>query len=96
MSQDSSSWLDAPGHRVRLYQALVGACVVLLGVDILGLYEPHVYPGFEFLEMPGFFAVFGFGATIGLVQGAYALRERLGRDEDYYEAAPTQDGDPHG
>lgn len=85
MSDKTPSWLDAPGRRERLFQGLIGACVLLLGLDILDLYQTPPHPGFDFLDMPGFHAILGFGATIALVQGAYALRDRLSRGEDYYD-----------
>ena len=48
-----------------------------------GAYHKHGH--FDFEELPGFNAAFGFLAYVGLVLSATQLRKLLKRDEDYYD-----------
>ncbi len=67
---------------IRAIQIALGvSCVVVLGLDLLHWRHGH----FEIEEMPGFYALYGFVAYVGIVTGAKVLRFFLQRPEDYYD-----------
>lgn len=75
-------WLDDSRNVTKIFYALVALCVVVLAADF-GAYHKHGH--FEFEQLPGFNAFFGFLAYLGLVLSATLLRKLLKRDEDYYD-----------
>lgn len=77
---NDSRWLDKPDNVEKIFKALVAVCVALVVADLLY----HRHASFDFEEMPGFYAFFGFVAYVGLVLTAKQLRRVLMRDEDYY------------
>ncbi|MCB9758602.1 MAG: hypothetical protein H6739_02055 [Alphaproteobacteria bacterium] len=78
-------WLDDPKHVEWIFRGLCVVCALLVAADIFHLYHKHSHEGMDFLEMPGFYAFFGFVAYVGLVLTAKELRKVLMRDEDYYD-----------
>ncbi|MDH5672496.1 MAG: hypothetical protein OEZ06_10130 [Myxococcales bacterium] len=65
----------------RIFYALVGVCAAVVLADFA--YEKHGH--FDFENIPGAHAIFGFVAYVGLVLTATQLRKLLKRDEDYYD-----------
>ena len=80
-NNEDPRWLDDPKNIDRLYRALVVACALLLIAD-LGY---HRHPHFELESLPGFYAMFGFVAFVGIVQGGIQLRKLIMREKDYYD-----------
>ena len=77
-------WDDARNVR-RLIGALLAACALLLGLDLV----VHRHSSFAGGELPteswfGFWAFYGFVACVLLVLAAKELRRVLRRPEDYY------------
>lgn len=79
--QDDPRWLDKPGSVDLLIKILVIACVVTVLAD----FGYHKHGEFHFQEFPGFDAIFGFLAYVGLVNLAKGVRVLLMRSEDYYD-----------
>ena len=79
---------DNPRNVRRVVLGLVGACVILAGLDLV--VHRHVYHPWE--TMVGFYAVYGFVACVLLVLLAKELRKVLMRKEDYYDEPPPSDG----
>ncbi len=73
-------WLDKPGNTRKLFVALMAVCGGLLVWDVLHNQHGH----FDFEEIFGFHAVFGFVAYCCIVGTAVQLRKILKRNEDYY------------
>lgn len=73
-------WLDRPANTRKLFLALMVVCGGLLVWDVLH----HQHGHFDFEEIFGFHAVFGFVAYCCIVGTAVQLRKILKRDEDYY------------
>ena len=65
----------------RLISALVGFCVLLVGADFT--YDKHGHYDFE--QIPGFHAAFGFVSFVLLVLAATQMRKVVMRSEDYYD-----------
>ncbi len=78
---EDERWLDRPENVNRIVQALVVACIVVVGADFF--YHKHGYFGFQ--EWFAFDAAFGFLAYVGLIFTAKGVRRILMRDEDYYD-----------
>ncbi|NKB58592.1 MAG: hypothetical protein GKS00_19860 [Alphaproteobacteria bacterium] len=74
-------WLDKPGSVDKVYWALCTLCAALFLAD--ALYEKH--PHYAVEEWFGFYALFGFVFSVGLVLAARELRRFLMRKEDYYD-----------
>lgn len=74
-------WLDRPGSAGKVYYSLCALCALLLLAD--AVYEKH--PHFEVETWFGFYPLFGFVFSVGLVLGAKELRRILMRKEDYYD-----------
>lgn len=83
-------WLDNPRNVNRLVYGLYTVCAGLFLAD--ALYHKHVHFGFE--HWFGFYAIFGFGACVGLVLTAKAMRRVLMRGEDYYRDDRPPAGKP--
>ena len=83
---------DNPRNVRRVVRALVGACVILTGLDLV--VHRHVSHPWE--AMFGFYAVYGFVACVLLVLLAKEMRRLLIRREDYYDEAPSTDDPPAG
>jgi hypothetical protein len=88
VNDDERRWLDDPHNVTRLVYGLVVCCALALAADLF--YDKHPHFGFE--RWFGFYAVYGFVGSVGLVLVAKQLRRVLRRDEDYYER-PERDGD---
>lgn len=73
-------WLDRPEHVTLLVRAVWVICGLLLLADLA--YDKHVH--FSFERWFGFFAFFGFGAYMLIVNGAKLLRRLVQRPENYY------------
>ena len=83
---------DNPRNVRRVVHGLVGACVILAGLDLV--LHRHVTHPWE--AMVGFYAVYGFVACVLLVLLAKEMRKLLIRKEDYYDEAPPTDNPPSG
>ena len=81
---------DNPRNVRRVVFALVAACVILTGLDLV--VHRHVSHPWE--AMFGFYAVYGFVACVLLVLLAKEMRKLLIRREDYYDEAPPTDNPP--
>ena len=79
--QEKSHIFDNKKNVKRVLKALVLACVLTAGADIV--YHRHVVHPFEALW--GFYAIYGFVACVVLVLLAKEMRKILMRDEDYYD-----------
>lgn len=74
-------WLDKPGSVDKVYWAVCILCAALFFAD--AFYEKH--PHYEVETWFGFYALFGFVFSVGLVLIARELRRILMRKEDYYD-----------
>lgn len=74
-------WLDRPANVTKVVWALVAACALLFLGDLL--YVKH--PTFAVEYLFGFYAIYGFVGSVGLVLAAKWMRRLLMRDEDYYD-----------
>ena len=81
---------DNPRNVRRVVFALVAACVILTGLDLV--VHRHVSHPWE--AMFGFYAVYGFVACVLLVLLAKDMRKVLIRKEYYYDEAPPTDDLP--
>ena len=79
--EEPKYWLDDPRNVVKIIRVLFVLCALLVGIDLV--YHKHGH--FSFEEWPGFFAVFGVVACVGLAMVARGLRVLLKRREDYYD-----------
>ncbi len=84
--QDRSHWLDDPANMRLLIRLLIGACVLLVGIDFF--YHKHGHYSFE--EWVGFHAFYGFAAFVFIVLVGKQLRRVLMRSEDYYDSPEDQ------
>jgi hypothetical protein len=74
-------WLDRPGSVDKVFWTLCGTCATLFFADAFYVKHPH----FEIEYLFGFYAVFGFVFSVGLVLSAKELRRFLKRGDDYYD-----------
>ena len=74
-------WLDRPGSAGKVFWALCILCALLFFAD--AFYVKH--PVFEVEYWFGYYAIFGFFFSVGLVLSAKELRRFLMREEDYYD-----------
>ncbi|MBL4721495.1 MAG: hypothetical protein JKY20_10245 [Alphaproteobacteria bacterium] len=87
MSQSDKSgdtptrWLDRPDSAKKICWALYVLCAALFFAD--AFYEKHSHYAVE--DWFGFYAIFGFVFSIGLVLSAKELRRLVMRKEDYYD-----------
>ena len=84
-------WLDDFENVRKVYRALWGVCLLLVGGEVLlrwahrrAAQAGELHHGFAFESWPGFYALFGFIACVALVLSAKELRKLLMRPEDYY------------
>jgi hypothetical protein len=78
---ETRRWLDEPRNVTKVVWTLVAVCVLLFLGDLL--YEKHPHFAVEYLF--GFYAIYGFVGSVGLVLAAKWMRKILMRDEDYYD-----------
>lgn len=78
---DDRRWLDDSRNVTRVVYALGTLCAVMFLADLFYTKKAH----FDIEEIFGFYAVYGFLGSVGLVLAAKAMRPLLRRDEDYYE-----------
>ena len=83
--REDRRWLDEPRNVTRVVYGLAVLCALAFVADLF--YDKH--PHFAFEGWFGFYAIYGFAGSVGLVLSAKWLRRFLRRDEDYYE---RQDG----
>nr|WP_042186742.1 hypothetical protein [Kibdelosporangium sp. MJ126-NF4]CEL17512.1 hypothetical protein [Kibdelosporangium sp. MJ126-NF4]CTQ91261.1 hypothetical protein [Kibdelosporangium sp. MJ126-NF4] len=88
MTDDKPRWLDEPRNVTRVVYGLAALCGLALVADLL--YGKHPHFGVE--GWFGFYPVYGFIGSVGLVLSAKWLRRFLRRDESYYER-PESDCD---
>lgn len=88
--KDERRWLDEPRNVTRIVCVLAAACALALIADAFYTKHPHSSVEGWF----GFYAVYGFCASVALVLTAKRLRRLLRRDEDFYEGKDAErDGD---
>ena len=89
MSADKqkSYLFDNPRNVRRVVLGLVGACVILAGLDLV--VHRHVSHPWE--AMTGFYALYGFVACVLLALLAKEMRKVLIRKEDYYDEEPPRE-----
>jgi hypothetical protein len=80
MNPEKQHIFDDPNNVRRVVRTLVVICIGLVISDFI--YHRHVIHPWE--GLPGFYALFGFVACVGLVMIARELRKLIMRDEDYY------------
>ena len=74
-------WLDDPRNVDKIVWTLYGVCALLMASDfLLNRHGP-----FEIEHMFGFYALYGFFGSVGLVLTAKQMRKILIRPEDYYD-----------
>ena len=86
-------WLDEPRNVDRIVYAVYGVCALLFSIDFLDLAGIlyHKHPHFPVEKLPGFYGLYGFFGSVGLVLVAKWMRKGtwpwkgLMRDEDYYD-----------
>ena len=74
-------WTSHP--KTGLY-VFIGTLVLSVAL-FTGSFFIHSHEYFDFAELPGFYALFGFVAFGGVVLTGWPLRKMLGRPENYYE-----------
>lgn len=74
-------WLDDPRHVNLVIWGVGVVCALLLGAGLL--IDKH--GPFAIEHVFGFYALLGFGASVGLVVVAKGLRVIINRPEDYYD-----------
>lgn len=74
-------WLDEPRNVTRVVYGLGAACALVFLADLFYSKKPY----FDVEKLFGFYAVYGFLGSVGLVLAAKAMRPLLRRDEDFYE-----------
>ena len=79
--EDERVWIDNPKNVDRIVYALYGMCALLLIIDVF----VHKHSPFAIEYFPGFYAIYGFMACVGLVLVAKWLRKFLMRSETYYD-----------
>ncbi len=83
---DTPRWLDKPSTHELIWRVLVGACVALVVLELIGELGWHTgHPHFGFDALPGFHGLFGFVAFVTAVMLGKQLRKSVKRDEDYYD-----------
>ena len=78
---DDERWLDKPKNVSKLIYGLVLLCALSVLADFVWARHGH----FDFEEIPGFYAIYGFLAYCFIVLSAKQMRKLLKRDEDYYD-----------
>ena len=81
MAKRKHYFLDKPENVTKLWRIFVGACVVLLLVDLV--HHRHIIHPWE--SLPGFYALFGFIGIVVLIMAAKQLRRLVARKENYYD-----------
>jgi len=89
-ANEPTRWLDEKKNVDKLYYALVGTCVLLVGAD----FAYHKHGHFDFEQWIGFHFFYGFAVFAFVVFVGTNLRRVLMRDEDYY--APEREPTPGG
>ncbi|MEZ5491163.1 MAG: hypothetical protein R3F50_12705 [Gammaproteobacteria bacterium] len=85
--KQNPGWADRPEVQQRIRYLLYSVCALLVIADLL--VHRHTYLPVE--EIPAFYAFYGFAALVGVVMLAKALRQRVGRSEDYYRKEGEHD-----
>ena len=79
---ERTHWLDESGNIRKIIYALVFINIVIV---IAGEFI-HKHGHFDVeLQVPGFYAIFGFVAYCSIIAGAVTLRKFIKREEDYYD-----------
>jgi hypothetical protein len=79
-------WLDNKNHVRKLIFGLYVTCALLFLADFF--YKKKTYLDLE--DIPGFYAVYGFGMCVIFVLCARALRSIVARDVTYYGSKDVQ------
>jgi uncharacterized membrane protein len=78
---DQTRWLDHPRNVDKIVWALVGVCAVLVAFELAA----DRYGPFAVEHVFGFYAIFGFVASLVVVMVTRLLRPLVARREDYYD-----------
>lgn len=80
-------WLDEPANVNKIVYGLYILCALLLSVDLLDVFHLgyHKHPHFDMEKWLGFYGIYGFLGSVGLVMVAKQMRKILSKDEDYYD-----------
>lgn len=73
--------LDNPRNVTLLLRVFYAVCALLFVLDFI----IHRHTTYEWEQLPGFYAIFGFVAFVLLVVVAKLMRKLLMRREDYYD-----------
>jgi hypothetical protein len=84
---EEPGWLDEPRNVRRLIRFVLGVCCLLLLLEALALFDVlyHKHGHFDWEDLPGFYAVYGFAAYSAVVALGLLLRKAVTRGEDYYD-----------
>lgn len=74
-------FLDHEKNRLRFRRFFYVILLLLLLIDPF----VHKHGHFPFEDVPGFYAVYGFIACVGLIFAARLLRRLVKRKEEYYD-----------
>ena len=79
--QERKYWLDDRRNVNKIIYGLGAVWAVLLAADLFP-YKHHLHFGFE--RSIGFYVMYGFFSSVGLVLAAKVLRKVVMRDKDHY------------
>ena len=93
--EETPGWFDRKENVRKVLIGLFFGCGFFVLIDVVFWitgFDKHPY--FKWEQWPGFYAVYGFVASVLLVLGAkFVLRPLVMRDEDYYENSEKGEGD---
>jgi hypothetical protein len=78
---EAPRWLDDPKHVWWIIYLLIAATALVTFADFF--YDKHGHYDWE--EIPGFHAFYGFVCYVGLVLAATQMRKVVMQDEDLYD-----------
>jgi hypothetical protein len=78
---EKSRWLDHPRNVSKIVWALAAVCAVLVAFELAA----DRYGPFDVEHVFGFYAIFGFVASLVVVLLTRLLRPLVARREDYYD-----------
>lgn len=88
-NQDENTFFDKPKNVDIILKVFYVICALLVILDFV--VHRHIYVSFE--EIPAFYAIYGFVACVVLVVLAKVMRKVLMREETYYDADESKDGE---
>ena len=94
-NNEDSWWIARPENSNKIFFGLVTACVLLVIFDLVYFKYYPKEGHFDFENITGFHAAYGFIAFIFVVVCGSQLRNYLMRPEDYYDVPYTPRNDEH-